>query len=173
MKNKNKLNKNINEPTNKTNNINAKPIKIACAVSAGGHLTEMNMILSKEVLKGCKKILLTEKTKRTENMKGVYFFKPFSYNPLPFIPAFLKCYIIFRKEKPDLVFSTGAEIAVPAILVAKFLGIKTMFVDDAMRVKTPTLAGKICYPFTDIFLVPYSQMKEMYGKKTQYWGGII
>jgi beta-1,4-N-acetylglucosaminyltransferase len=150
-----------------------KENKIAIVGSAGGHITELNMIFTKEVIGDNKVITMTEKTARTKNLKNTYFFKPFSYNPLPFIPAFFKFLIILKKEKPKLVVSSGAEITVPAFFAAKFLGIKTIFIDDTMRVKTPTLSGKICYFFSDYFFVQYPSMIKYYGRKTLCEGGII
>ena len=148
-------------------------MKIAIVCSAGGHLTELQMIFNKEVIGNNEVFIITEKTNRTKNMKRTYFFNPFSYNPFPFIPAFFRSFRILKKEKPKLILTSGAEIAVPVIIVGKLLRIKTIFIDDTMRVKTPTLAGKICYPFTDYFFVQYPEMKKHYGKRAICAGGII
>ena len=146
-------------------------MKIALVGSAGGHLTELEMIF-KDPLQGHDVFFITEKTPRTRKMKRAYLLKPFSYNPLPFIPAFFKVLQILKKEKPKMIITSGAEIAVPVIVSAKILGIKTLFIDDTMRVKTPTLAGKFCYPFSDYFLVQYPEMKKYYGKRAIFKGGL-
>ena len=149
-------------------------MKIAFAASAGGHLTQIQTIFTKDVIGNSEYITLTEKNSKTKNLPGQnYFFKPLAYNPIDYLLAVIKCIHIFREEKVGLVVTTGAEIGIPAVVAGRFLGIKTVFIDTVIRVKTPTLTGKICYPFSDIFLVQNKGMERCYGRRARYAGGII
>ncbi len=148
-------------------------MKIAFAVSAGGHLTQIQTIFTKEVIGNNEFIFLTEKNKKTEKMKKAYFFNPLGYNPLAYLPALIKCIKIFKKERIKMIITTGAEIGLVAVIAGKLLRIKTIFIETIIRVKTPTLAGKLSYYFSDIFLVQNKGMERFYGKRALYKGGII
>ena len=63
---------------------------------------------------------------------------------------------ILLREKPDLVISTGAGIAVPGFLAARLLGIRTVYIESYARVESLSLAGKICYRLADRFLVQHA-----------------
>ncbi len=149
-------------------------MKIGIAASFGGHVTELQNILTKEVLGKSSLIYFTEESSRTKNMKEkVYFFKPLGYNPFPYFTALLKSINILRKEKISLLITNGAEIALPTIIASKILGIKTIYLDIAAAATVPTKAGKLSYFFSDIFLVQYPHMAHHYGKKARYVGGVI
>ena len=150
-----------------------KKMKIAFAASAGGHLTQIQKIFTKDVIRKNETILLTEKSKKTEKIPETYFFQPLGYNPFKYFMALIDCIRIFKKEKVKLAITTGAEIGLVAMIAGKIIGIKTIFIETVIRVKTPTLAGRFSYPFSDIFLVQNETMKERYGKRARYEGGII
>lgn len=80
---------------------------------------------------------------------------------------------ILRKEKPDLIISTGAELAIPAFYLAKLFRIKTIFIESWTRVVQPTGTGRIVYPVSDVFLVQWEQLLSKYGKKARYEGAIL
>jgi len=149
-------------------------MKIALAASAGGHLTELDILLPKEVLERNEIIRFTEKTERTISLKEkTYFFKPLGYNPFSYILPIFRCFKILRNERPGLLITTGAEIGLVAIIASRILGIKTVFIGIAGNPITPSLDGKFSYLFSNIFLVQYPELKEKYGKKAKYLGGLI
>ena len=80
---------------------------------------------------------------------------------------------ILCKEKPKLIVSTGSEIAIPAFYLAKFFGMKTIFIESWTRVVQPTGTGRIVYPVSDVFLVQCERLLTKYGKKAKYEGAIV
>ena len=151
-------------------------MKIAFAASLGGHLTQIERIFTKDIIGNNETILITHESERTKNIDNFgkkYFMHDPGFNPVKYIPLFFKCYKIFKKENIKLIITTGAEIGLVAMIIGKFLGLKTIFIDTIIRVKTPTLAGKFSYPFSDIFLVQNPGMEKHYGKRARYVGGII
>ena len=50
-------------------------------------------------------------------------------------------------------------------------GKKLIFIESYAKVKTPTLTGKLLYPFADRFYVQWRELLEYY-PKAQYVGGI-
>lgn len=69
---------------------------------------------------------------------------------------------VLRRERPDLVISTGAAVALPFFLVAKALGIKTVYLEVFDRVDSPTLTGRLCRPLSNLFLVQWPEQQAMY-----------
>lgn len=79
---------------------------------------------------------------------------------------------ILKKERPNLIFSTGAGIAPPFFIVGKLLGAKLIFLETYDFISRPTVSGKLVYPLVDKFLVQHLEQKRQY-KESSYWGKII
>ena len=71
---------------------------------------------------------------------------------------------ILRKERPDLIVSSGAAVAVPFFYLGKLFGAKTIYIEVFDRIDKPTLTGKLVYPVTDRFIVQWEGMKKVYPK---------
>jgi UDP-N-acetylglucosamine:LPS N-acetylglucosamine transferase len=71
---------------------------------------------------------------------------------------------ILRKEKPDLIVSSGAAVAVPFFYLGKLLGAKIIYIEVFDRIDKPTMTGKMVYPITDKFIVEWEEMKQVYPK---------
>jgi UDP-N-acetylglucosamine:LPS N-acetylglucosamine transferase len=67
-----------------------------------------------------------------------------------------------RRERPDLVVSDGAGVAVPFFGVAKLLRIRTVFVEVVDRLSSRTLTGRLVYPITDLFCVQHEEQRSLY-----------
>ena len=70
-----------------------------------------------------------------------------------------------------MIISTGVLATVPLCLVCKLFGKKLIFIESYAKVKTPTLTGKLLYPFADRFYVQWQELLEFY-PKARYVGGI-
>ena len=79
---------------------------------------------------------------------------------------------ILRKEKPDLIISSGAAVAVPFFWIGKLFGAKTVYIEIFDRIDKPTLTGKLVYPVTDKFIVQWEELKKVYPKAINL-GGIF
>jgi UDP-N-acetylglucosamine:LPS N-acetylglucosamine transferase len=69
---------------------------------------------------------------------------------------------LLREERPDLVVSTGAGVAVPFFLAARLLGIATVFVEAYERIETASLSGRLCYPMSDLFVLQWPEQRRLY-----------
>ncbi|MDH3589494.1 MAG: UDP-N-acetylglucosamine transferase subunit ALG14 [Gammaproteobacteria bacterium] len=75
--------------------------------------------------------------------------------------AFLAVKLLWR-ERPDVIVSSGAAIAVPFFYVGKLFGAKTIFIEGISRVGSPTLSGRMVRPVTDEFYVQWPQQLEYF-----------
>ncbi|RKM59733.1 UDP-N-acetylglucosamine--LPS N-acetylglucosamine transferase [Butyrivibrio sp. XB500-5] len=69
---------------------------------------------------------------------------------------------VLKKERPDLVISAGAAVAVPFFYVGKLYGAKCIYIEVFDRIDKPTMSGKLVYPVTDRFIVEWEEMKKVY-----------
>lgn len=147
-------------------------VKIALVCSHGGHLTEMLYLM--DAFEGHDVFFATYDNIRTRNLQyKKYLFPNFGESPLKLfrhLPGIIK---VFLKEKPDLIVSNGAEIAVPFFYISKLFRIKTAFIECYTRIDMPTITGKLVYWASNLFLVLWPEMLGEYGKKAKYWGGIF
>jgi hypothetical protein len=70
---------------------------------------------------------------------------------------------ILLRERPKLIISTGADVAVPVLLIGRLLGAELVFIESGGTVG-PTLSGRIVYPFAQTFIVQWPQQRQYYPK---------
>lgn len=160
-----------------------KKIKnIAIITSQGGHLGQIKLIFTSDVIRKDNCILVTEdlipkvKYKSFLGKYTTYFFKKDSLlrlNPFLYILTLFKLIKILKNEKIDIIFTNGAQISIPAVIAGRILGIKSVFIDTVIRVKTPNWSAKACYMFANLFWVQHENMAKKYGKMAEYVGGIV
>ena len=126
-----------------------------------------------EAFEGHETFFITYDSARTRGLERKYLLRNIGTNPLVMAQAFLAMLRILLREKPKLIVSTGAEIAIPAFYLARILRIKTIFIESWTRVDRPTGTGKIVYPVSDVFLVQWERLLSKYGKKAKYEGAIL
>jgi beta-1,4-N-acetylglucosaminyltransferase len=73
---------------------------------------------------------------------------------------------LLRTERPDVIVSSGAGVAVPFFWLARCFGIRTVFVEVFDRVGSATLSGRLCYPVADAFLVQWDRQRDFYPDAT-------
>ena len=71
---------------------------------------------------------------------------------------------VLRKEKPDVIISSGAAVAVPFFYLGKLFGAKLVYIEVFDRIDKPTMTGKMVYPIVDKFIVQWEEQKEVYPK---------
>ena len=71
---------------------------------------------------------------------------------------------MLRKERPNLIISSGAAVAVPFFYLGKLFGAKLIYIEVFDRIDKPTLTGKMVYPIVDEFIVQWEEQKKVYPK---------
>ena len=69
---------------------------------------------------------------------------------------------VLRAERPQVVVSTGAGVAVPFFLVARLMRIPTVFIEVYDRIDTATLTGRLCRPLTTLRCVQWEEQLALY-----------
>ena len=76
----------------------------------------------------------------------------------------VRAFKVLKKERPDLIISSGAACAVPFFYVGKLFGAKLIYIEVFDRIDSSTLTGRLVYPITDRFIVEWEEMKKVYPK---------
>lgn len=74
----------------------------------------------------------------------------------------MKSIVIFLRERPDIILTTGAHTAVPMCYIAKLFGKKVVFIESYAKTSSANLSGKLVYPIADLFVVQWEPMQEIY-----------
>lgn len=152
-----------------------KKIKVCFAASTGGHYEEL--IRLKPLMERYDSFILTEKTDYNAEINNckTYYVKQINRKERLFIPRFIENIFltlnIMRKEKPDVVISTGVLATIPVCILAKLFRKKLIFIETFAMVTNTTQSGKLLYRFSDRFYVQWSEMLKMYPNAI-YKGGL-
>ncbi|SDK14337.1 PssD/Cps14F family polysaccharide biosynthesis glycosyltransferase [Sediminibacillus albus] len=154
-----------------------KQKKLLLISSIGGHLTQLLQL--EGLFKNYQYHLVTEKSQVTEQLMEKYPVSLLMYGarnyPIRYIYKFtyntIKSLCIFIKHRPDIIITTGAHTAVPMCYLAKLFGRKIVFIESFAKSTSPTLSGRMVYPISDLFIVQWESMKEIYPKAV--YGGSI
>lgn len=141
-------------------------MKVCLVGSSGGHLTHLYML--KDFWKNEDRFWVTfpkedaESLLADERMYSCYY--PTNRNLKNLVKNTFLALKVLRKEKPDLIISSGAAVAVPFFYLGKLFGAKTIYIEVFDRMDKPTVTGKLVYPVTDKFIVQWEEMKKVYPK---------
>ncbi|CYU55319.1 TPA: UDP-N-acetylglucosamine--LPS N-acetylglucosamine transferase [Streptococcus suis] len=141
-------------------------MKICLVGSSGGHLAHLNML--KPFWSKHERFWVTfdkedaRSILKNEQVFPCYF--PTNRNVKNLIKNTFLALKILKKEKPDVIISSGAAVAVPFFYLGKVFGAKTVYIEVFDRIDKPTVTGKLVYPVTDKFIVQWEEMKKVYPK---------
>ena len=141
-------------------------MKICLVGSSGGHLTHLYML--KPFWQDKDRFWVTfDKEDARSLLEGVRVYPchyPTNRNLKNLIRNTIVAVKVLKKEKPDLLISSGAAVAVPFFYIAKCMGKKLIYIEVFDRIDKPTLTGKMVYPIVDKFIVQWEEQKKVYPK---------
>ncbi|WP_242867791.1 PssD/Cps14F family polysaccharide biosynthesis glycosyltransferase [Clostridium sp. Marseille-P299] len=152
-----------------------KKIKVCFAASTGGHYEQL--VRLKPLMDRYNSFILTEKTNYNTEISDykTYYLKQINRKEPLFILRFIEDIFltlnIMRKEKPDVVISTGVLATIPICILAKLFRKKVIFIESFAMVTKATQSGKLLYRFSDRFYVQWSEMLNLFPNAI-YKGGL-
>lgn len=139
--------------------------KVCIPTSSGGHLTHMRMLMP-VLSRAADRFWVTfdkeDANTALEGERVYHCFFPTNRNVRNTVRNTLLAVRVLRRERPDLIISSGAAVAVPFFLVGKLLGARTVYVEVFDRVDAPTLTGRLVRRITDLFVVQWPEMERVY-----------
>ena len=140
-------------------------MKICLVGSSGGHLTHLYML--KPFWKDKEHFWVTFDKEDSRSLLKNEIVYPCYYPTNRSLKALLINKIawqVLHKEKPNLLISSGAAVAVPFFYIGKLMGAKLIYLEVFDRIDKPTVTGKIVYPIVDNFIVQWEEQKSIYPK---------
>ena len=148
--------------------------KICLVCSSGGHLKQLYLL--KPLWDKFNSFWITfpkiDAISLLKDEKVYFAYYPTNRNLKNLIKNTYLAFKLLPKEKPDLIISNGAGVAVPFFYVGKLIGAKLIYIEVYDRVNLPTLTGKLVYPICDKFIVQWPHQKKFYPKAI-YIGSIL
>lgn len=141
-------------------------MKVCLTGSSGGHLTHLYML--KPFWEDKERFWVTfDKQDSNSLLEGeqlYYCYYPTNRSIKALIHNTRLAWKVLRKERPDVIISSGAAVAVPFFYLGKLFGAKLIYIEVFDRIDKSTMTGKMVYPITDKFIVQWDEMKKVYPK---------
>jgi UDP-N-acetylglucosamine transferase subunit ALG13 len=141
-----------------------RPVLLVC--SGGGHLTQL--VALRPWWTARPRTWVTADTPHTRSLlqgeQIVWGHFPTTRNAVNLIRnAFLALRMLLpRSSRPEAIISTGAGLAVPFFVFGRLLRIPTVYIEVFDRVDSRTLTGRLCRPFSSLFLVQLPEQQPLY-----------
>ncbi len=150
------------------------PVKICLVASAGGHLSQLLKIV--QAVNGYQAFVVTTSEAVRENLTRfgqVHVVGECNrQHGLRVVRVVLTCWRILRRERPDVILSTGAAPGCVCCFLGKLMGAKIIWVDSITNVGRLSLSGWLVRYIADLFIVQWAELAQKY-RGTEYVGTIV
>jgi UDP-N-acetylglucosamine:LPS N-acetylglucosamine transferase len=137
-------------------------VKLLMVCSSGGHLRQLFAL--RPWWSGHQRRWVTFDKPDAVSLLGgervAWAFHPTTRNVPNAIRNLRLAWKLMRRDRPDVLVSTGAGVAFPFFVVARVFRVPTVYLEVVDR--TDTLTGKLCYPLTDLFLLQWDEQRRSY-----------
>lgn len=155
-----------------------KKLTIALVVNAGGHLAELQAV--EEAWKGHDFFYITQRFPWTQGLTPAYLTPGLDIRKLAtfktlamLVMATFVIAWVWARRRPDVIVTTGAEIALPALWLGKLIGAKTIFIESYARTAGISLAARAATPVTDEIFVQHQEQADASGGRYRYAGSVL
>lgn len=142
------------------------------AISSGGGHWEQLMILN-EALEGQEVVYATTVPGLAEKA-GVGFAHLIADCNRTDMAAILRClgsvFVLIRRERPDLIVTTGAAPGFIALCLGKMFGARTIWIDSIANSEKLSMSGRLAHLLADLHL---TQWEHLAGMRTRYLGSVL
>ncbi len=137
-------------------------MKVCIVSSCGGHLTEVRCLRS-SYERYDHFYVLNDRAILPADMEGRTYFISHAERDWKVVLNLWEAYRILRRERPDVILSTGAGPAVPFAVVARlFSGARIVFVETITRIRKPSLTGRIMYRLAHRFYYQWESLRPFF-----------
>ena len=139
-------------------------MRFCLVASSGGHLLEL--VSLKAVWEAHERFWVTfsqdDARILLEGERVIWAYHPTTRSVRNLMKNLGLAWRILRQERPDVVISTGAGVAVPFLWMGRLLGIRTIYIESLARIQTLSLSGKLLYPTVHRFVVQWPDLLRRY-----------
>ena len=144
--------------------------EILLIASSGGHLSQLlqlNDLWPKE-----RRHWITFETSDAVSLlareRTTWAHHPTNRNLLNLIRNFWLALSVVRPHKVQAILTTGAGVAVPFAVVGRLRGVRVVYIESMARITSPSLTGRLVYPFADKFIVQWPELQSVFERADWY-----
>jgi UDP-N-acetylglucosamine transferase subunit ALG13 len=145
--------------------------KICIVTPSGGHLTEARELSPAYAARPHFFVINTPIVQPPE-MQGRTIEITLSQRDLNFFVNLWEAFQILRRERPQVILTTGGGFSVAFTLVGKLFSIPTIYIETVAKVNVPTATGRVMYWIADRFFYQWPYL-ERYFPKGEYIGLVL
>lgn len=151
----------------------SKRQKILAISSPGGHWIQLNKLCNamEERFDVVYATAGTQYGSQKSNRKIHNIMDASADSKLKLLPLAFQLLIIIAKERPSAIISTGAAPGAVAVLIAKFLPIKTIWVDSIANVAKLSRSGEMVKNHASLVITQWEPLSD--GQKIRYRGSVL
>lgn len=142
------------------------------AYSPGGHLAELERALEGIVFRDCFHVTYCGGRPSGIPARRTYALCHPRRSALRTLVNAAQALLVLLRERPRLVISTGADVAVPTVLLGKLLGARIVFIETAAAPEG-SLSGRICSRIADLFVVQWPEQASRHPRAVRASGPLL
>ncbi len=141
---------------------------IALVGSSGGHLTQLLALRSWWEAESRFWVTFdtADAVEALKEERTFWCYHPTNRNAWNLVRNTVLALRILLRERPALIISTGAAVAVPFFYLGRLFGARTVFIEVVDRVDTATLTGRLVRRVSDEILVQWPEQLALYPSAT-------
>jgi beta-1,4-N-acetylglucosaminyltransferase len=141
-------------------------MRVVLVCSSGGHLLQLYQL--RPWWKKHERLWVTfeqvDSVSLLTDEHVVWAYHPTTRNLPNLVRNLVLAWRLLRRYRPRVVVTTGAGVAFPFFVIARLLGMRTVYIEVFDRIDVPTLTGRLCYPLSNLFLLQWEEQKRLYAR---------
>jgi UDP-N-acetylglucosamine:LPS N-acetylglucosamine transferase len=138
--------------------------KLLAVASGGGHWVELLRL--SQAWADCDVVYVTVNREYRADVPGHKFYSiqdGTRHTKVRLVRASWRLFWIVRKERPDVVISTGAAPGYIAIRISRFFGAKTVWLDSIANAEELSMSGRLAGHCVDLWLTQWPHLARENG----------
>lgn len=139
-------------------------MKVGLVCSSGGHLTQLWWL--RDFWGANDRFWVTfdtpDATARLAQERVIWAAHPTNRSARNLLRNARLAWTVLRAERPDVLVSTGAGVAVPFFVVGRLLGIPLVFIEVYDRIERPSLTARLVRPLVDRMVLQWEAQRAFF-----------
>lgn len=152
----------------------SEPREILLVASSGGHLLELLQLadLWPTDRRHWVTFQKSDAVSLLFNERVTWAHHPTNRNIPNLVRNFALAFRMVRRHKVKAIVTTGAGVGVPFVILGRLTGVTTIYVESMARITSPSLTGRLVYPFAHTFIVQWPGLQR-YFKRALSFGTVF
>ncbi len=142
--------------------------------TTGGHL--LQMLALRPVWEARTRVWVTHENSDATSIlqaeRVVYAYSPTTRNLPNLVRNFRLAWRVVSRERPKLLITTGAGVAVPFAWVARLRGARIVYVESVTRIESLSLSAKLVAPIAERLYVQWPELAGAH-RRAEYHGNLL